>query len=141
MNRRVASERSAGMLAAPIGNYFVDVHVELGPAAVHPDMQGKHLLMLTCQDLVTGLNDQRVALIVEPFAVMVRDRGSFLQDGVGRNHLAGNQVLADAEMLKRALGLSTPKLVRWHFNDAQAIGLFPHVGHGFSPGFAARTTL
>ena len=108
MDRRVASKGSASELGAPIGDHFVDVHVELGAAARHPDVQGKHVVMLACQDLVTDLNDQLVALIVQPLAVMVRDGGGLLQCGVGRDHLAGNQVLADAEMLKRALGLGAP---------------------------------
>src|SRR5271166_137140 len=108
MDRRVASKGSASELAAPIGDHFVDVHVELGAAASHPYMQRKHVVMLTRQDLVTGLNDQLVALIVQPLAIMVRDGGGLLQGGVGRDHLARNQVLADAKMLKRALGLSAP---------------------------------
>ena len=90
MNRRVAAERSASELAAPVGDHFVDVHVELGAAARHPDMQGKHVVMLAGEDFVAGLNDQLVALIVEPLAVVVRDGGGFLQDRVGRDHFAGN---------------------------------------------------
>jgi hypothetical protein len=36
-------------------------------------------------------------------------------------------------MFQRALCLSTPELVGGDFNDAKAIGLFSHIGHGFSP--------
>jgi hypothetical protein len=52
-------------------------------------MQGKHVLMLTCQNLVTDLNDQPVALIVEPLAIMVRDGGRLLQNRVGRPRFPG----------------------------------------------------
>jgi len=38
MNRRMASERRARKLAAAIGDHFIDVHVELGAAARHPDV-------------------------------------------------------------------------------------------------------
>ena len=67
--------------------------------------------MLAGEDLVTDLNDQLVALVVEPPAGMVGIGGGFLQDGVGGYHLARDQVLADAEVLERALGLRAPELV------------------------------
>src|ERR1700692_1102849 len=117
MDRRVASQCCAGKLATAVGDHFVDVHVELGAAARHPDMQREHVVMLASQNFVKGLNDQIGALIVKPLAVAVRDGGGFLQGGVGRNHFSGNQVLPDAEMLERALGLSTPELVGGNFND------------------------
>ena len=111
MNRRVAPKRRAGELAASVGDHFVDVHVELGAAARHPDMQGKHVVMLAGEDFVAGLHDQFVALIVKPFAVVVGDGGGLLQGRVGGDHLARNQILADAEVFERALGLSAPQLV------------------------------
>src|SRR5882672_5306275 len=129
MHRRVASKGRASELATPVGDHFVDVHVELGAAAGHPDMQGKHVVMLAGQDLVTGLNNQVIALIVKPLAVAVRDGGGFLQGGVSRDHLARNQVLADAEMFEGTLGLSAPELGGGYFNDAEAVSLFPHGGH------------
>src|ERR1700732_5120204 len=137
MDRRVTSERRAGKLAAAIGDHLVDVHVELGAAARHPDMQGKHVVMLAGQNLVAGLNDQLTTLIVKALALAVCDGGGFLQGGVGRDHFAGNQVLPDAEMLKRTLGLSTPQLVGGYFNDAKAVSLFSHASHVHSPGFAS----
>ena len=139
MNRRVAPKRRAGKLAAPVGDHLVDVHVELGAAARHPHMQRKHVVMLAGQDFVAGLHDQLVTLIVEPLAGMVRDGGGFLQDGVGSDHLTRNQILADAEMLERALGLSAPQLVRRHFNHTEAVGFFSRVGHGASPWVQSRS--
>src|SRR6516162_1670095 len=38
-------------------------------------------------------------------------------------------------MLERTLGLRTPELVRRHFNNAEAVGFFPHLRHGYSPSF------
>src|SRR5882757_8195848 len=137
MDRRMASKRSAGELATAVGDHLVDVHVELGAAAGHPDMQRKHVVMPASQDLVAGLNDQIAASIVKPLAVAVGDGGGFLQGGVGRDHFAGDQVLPDAEMLQRALGLSTPQLVGGYFNDAEAVSLFSHLSHVHSPGFAS----
>ena len=68
VHRRLASERRAGELAAAIGNHFVDVHIELCAAARHPHVQRKHVVVLAGQNLVAGLDDQLVPLIVEPFA-------------------------------------------------------------------------
>src|SRR5262249_5412195 len=135
MNRRMAAERSAGDLRAAVGDYFVDVHVELGATAGHPDVQRKHIVMLAGEDFVAGLDDQFVALIVEPLTIAIGDSGGLLQCRVGRDHLAGNQIFPDAEMFERTLSLSAPELVGRNFNDAKAVGLFPHLGHGYSPSF------
>src|SRR6516225_11289455 len=133
MDRSMAAKWSAGELATSIGDHLVYVHVELGAAAGHPDMQGKHVAMLPGQNLVAGLNDQLVTLIIEPFAIVVRDGGGLLQGGIGRDHLARDQVSPDAEMLERTLSLRTPQLVVGDFNDTEAVSLFSHLGHGFSP--------
>src|SRR6516164_4731715 len=133
MHRLMASERRAGELATSIGDHLVNVHVELGAAAGHPDMQGKHVAVLTCQDLVACLNDQLVTFIIEPFAIVVRDGSGLLQGGIGSDHLARDQVSPDAEMLERTLSLCTPQLVVGNFNDTEAVSLFSHLGHGFSP--------
>src|SRR6266700_2041336 len=85
--------------------------------------------MLTGEDLVARLNDQFVWLVAEPLAGMVRSRRSLLQDRVGRDHLARNQILVDAEVLERALRPSPPQLIRGNFNYAKAIGFFPCRGH------------
>src|SRR5712664_1542643 len=133
MNRRLAPERRAGELAAAVGDHFVDVHVELSAAARHPDMQGKHVVVLAGEDFVASLDDQFITPIVEPLACAVRGGGGFLQGGVGGDHFAGNQIPANAEVLERALCLSAPQLVRRHFNHSEAVALFPRVGHAISP--------
>jgi len=58
-------------LAAAIGDHLVDVHVELSATAGHPYVQREHVMMLASEYLVTGGNDQPVALFVEPLARMV----------------------------------------------------------------------
>ncbi len=133
MNRRVAAKRRASELGASVGDHFVDVHVELGTAASHPDVQRQHFVVLAGQDFVAGLNDELVSLAVEPLAGMVGDCGGLLQRRIGRDHLARNKILADAEMLEGTLCLSTPQLVSGHFHDAEAVGLFSHRSHDSSP--------
>ena len=74
-------------------------------------MQRKHVVVLAAQDLVGDLDDQRVDLVVEPLAGMVGIGRGFLEDGIGGDHLARDQVRADAEMFERPLGLRAPELV------------------------------
>ncbi len=71
-------------------------------------MQRKHVVVLAGQDFVAGLSDQFISLIVEPLTRVVCAGGGLLQDGVGDDHFARNEIFADTEMLERALGLSTP---------------------------------
>src|SRR6516164_1603475 len=133
MNWCVAAKRRAGNLAAAVGNHLVDVHVELRAAARHPHMQRKHVMVLACQDLIAGLYDQFATLIIEPLAGIVCESRGLLEDRVPRDHFAGNEIMADAEMLEGTLGLGTPQLVSGHFHDAEAVSLFSHVRHLISP--------
>ncbi len=129
VNWCLASQWRAGDLAAAVGDHLVHVHVELRPAARHPHMQRKHFMMLTREDFVADLNDQLVALLVEPFAGIVCIGGCFLQDGVGGNHFAGNQILADAEVLERTLSLRAPEFISSNIYFPEAIGFLPNVCH------------
>src|SRR5262245_27641367 len=106
MNRCLASESGTGELAAAIRDYLIYVHVELRAASRHPDMQGKNVLMPAGENLVTDLHDQSVPMIVEPSAGLVRVGSGFLQHCVRGNHFPRHQVLADTEVLQRALRLS-----------------------------------
>src|SRR5262249_38668480 len=63
----------------------------------------------------------------------VRVRRRLLQDGVGGDHLSWDQVLADAEVLQRALRLRTPELVGRHLDRAKAVVLDTESGHGQEP--------
>src|SRR5262249_24803056 len=55
---------------------------------------------------------------------------------IGRDHLTGNQIFPDTKMFERTLGLSAPEFVGGNFNDAKAVGLFPHLSHGTILRFA-----
>src|SRR5258705_8899310 len=127
MNRRLAAERRAGELAAAVGDHLVHVHVELRAPSCHPNMEGKHVRMASWEDLITGLNDQLGALVVEPPAGMIGISGGFLQNGVRADHLARDQILPDAEMFKRSLGLRSPQCVAWHIHFTEAVSFLTKV--------------
>src|SRR6266403_684296 len=133
MNWRLTSKLRARELAASVGDHLIHVHVKLCAAARHPDVQGKHVFMTAAKDLITGLNDQLVVLVVEPLAGIVSIGGGFLQNGVRANHLARHQILTDAEVLKRALCLGAPELISWNVDCAEAISFPANICHPASP--------
>src|ERR1700722_13932270 len=133
MHRRLAGERRPGELAAPVGDHLVHVHVELGAAARHPDVQWEHVVMLAAQDLVADLNDQSMRSVVETLAGMVGIGRSLLQDGVGGDHLPRDQVLPDAEVLERALGVGAPEFVGGNTDLAETVGFDTNISHCISP--------
>jgi hypothetical protein len=112
-------------LAATIRDDLVYVHVELGTAAGHPHIQREHVVMLASDNLVAGLDDQFVLLISQPLAVVVGNRGALFQNRVRRDHFARDQILANAEMLQGALGLSTPELIGGHFHRTKTVRFLP----------------
>src|SRR5262245_50187969 len=96
-------------------------------------MQWKHVVVLACQDLVAGLDDQFISGVVQPSARAVGGRGGLLQDRIARDHLTGDQILADAEMLERPLGLRSPQLVRSYLDHAEAVSLLSEIDHALFP--------
>jgi hypothetical protein len=57
-------------------------------------------LVLTGQDFVAGLDDQFVPRVVQPPTVTIGGGSGFFQDCMARDHFAGDQIRADAEMLE-----------------------------------------
>ena len=85
--------------------------------------------VLSAKDLVAGPNDQLVALAVEPLAGMVGDGRRLFERRIGNDHLARDQIVADAEMLERALGLRAPELVGSNLDFAKAVSFSAEVSH------------
>jgi hypothetical protein len=136
VDRRFARERRASKLAAAIRDHLVHVHVELRAAARHPDVQGKHVVVLAGEDFVADLRDQPVGFVSQPLAGVVGNGSRLFEDGISRNHLTRDQILADAEMLERALRLRSPELVRRDIYFAKAVSFDAIFGH--SIGFGIR---
>jgi hypothetical protein len=131
VNRRLAPQRRAGDLAAAVRDHLIHIHVELRAAARHPHVQREHFVMLAGENLVADLNDQIVVFLVEPLAGMVGIGGGFLQRGIAGDHFTGDQIFADAEVLKGALGLRTPEFVSRNIYFAEAICFFTNLRHLF----------
>src|SRR5208337_694225 len=115
-----------------------DVHVELGAAACHPDVQREHVVMLTGEDFVADVSDQLEGAVVEASAGVVCDGGRLFQGRIGRNQLSWNQIMADVEVVERALGLGAPQLVGRDLDDTEAVRLFSHGNHWMSPSARCR---
>jgi hypothetical protein len=126
VNRRFASERGSSELATAVRDHFIHIHVELRAAAGHPDMQGKHVCMLACEDFIASLNYEFVWLIVEAAADMIGIRGGLLQDRECRDHLARDQVFPNAEVFERPLRLRSPQFVTRYIDFTETVGLSPH---------------
>ena len=86
-------------------------------------------MMLPGENLVAHLNDQVVPLLIEALTGKIRIGGALLQDGVSSNHFAGNQVLPNREVFKRALGLCAPELIGGNIDLAETVGFFANVWH------------
>ena len=86
-------------------------------------------MVLAGEDFVADRDDQPVSLVASRAAVVIGIGRGLLQDRIGRDHLARHQVLADAEMLERALRLRAPELVGGHIDLAEAVGFLANGDH------------
>src|SRR4029077_829698 len=68
-------------------------------------------------------------LFGKPLAGMIGVRRCLFQDRIGSAHSARGQILADAEMLERALGLRAPKLVGGDADLAECVGFYAEFAH------------
>src|ERR1700760_2821071 len=100
VDRTFAAERRVCNLAAPIRYDLVDIHIELGAASSHPDMQREHFAMFAGQNFIADLGDQRQRPVINAATGMVGGGGGALDDSIGSDHLARDEILADVEMLQ-----------------------------------------
>src|SRR5579862_2988106 len=124
MDRRLTSKRGACELTTTIRDHFIHVHVELRSTTRHPDVQRKIMFVKATEDLVTGLYDEPVLLVRQATGRMVHICRCLFERGVGRNHLTGNEIMPDTEVLQGTLCLCSPEYVRRNVNLAEAVGFF-----------------
>ncbi|MDF9866291.1 hypothetical protein M2437_005273 [Methylorubrum pseudosasae] len=121
MHGILAPERLTGDLAGPVRDHLVDVHVELGAATRHPDVQRKHLRVLSGQNLVADLNDELVLRLAEAAIREVDVGGGLFQDRVARHELTRHPLDPDVEILDRPLRLGAPQLVAGDLHLTHAV--------------------
>src|SRR5262249_55686515 len=106
-------------LATPVGDDLVHVHVELRPAASHPDVQRKHILVFAGQNLIARLHNESEPPVIETVPGMICSCRAFLQYGVSRGHFSWDQMDSDAKMLQRTLRLRAPQAIHRDFHFAE----------------------
>src|SRR5206468_5949383 len=57
----------------------------------------------------------------------------FFQDGIGRNHFPGNQIITNTEVFDRALSLRAPQFVNRDIYFAKTVSFRANLGHRSSP--------
>jgi hypothetical protein len=124
VNRRFAPQGRTGELATTVGDHLIHIHIELRATARHPHMERKHILVLTSEDFITGLDNQMKRLIRKATTLMVCDCRRFFNHSVGSDHLLRHQIPADTEIFKGTLGLSAPQFIGWNLNFTKTIRFF-----------------
>src|SRR6266481_1028258 len=80
-------------------------------------------MVLAREKLVADSRYQFVRRLIQSPADSIGRGSTLLQDSIRRNHFRRYELATDAEMLKGALRLSSPKFVDRHFNRAQTVVL------------------
>ncbi len=134
MDRALRAGRLVGGARAEIRDHLVHVHVELRAAARHPDVQRELVRMAAGEDVVARRDDQLGELGGKPAGPRVDACRGLFDDRERAHELARHSLLADVEVLQRALRLRAPKAVGGHLDFAQAVGLDARVRHGVPSG-------
>ena len=114
-------QNPARQLDGPVGDHFIDVHVALGAAPGHPDMDREIALQLALDDFL-GSPQNEPGFIMRQFAQFMISQGrSLLDHGQGPDHLLRHQVIADGKVGDRPLGFRAPIAVRRDLNFPQAV--------------------
>ena len=123
---------------APIGDYFVGVHIGLGTRTGLPHHQGEVVVELPCHHFVTGLADG-IQFFVGHFFGFQRVVGHgrrFFQNPESVGDFTGHNLVAhpDAEVFTAPLGLCCPVFVSRHFYLAHGV-MFNTIFHSAFPLF------
>jgi hypothetical protein len=85
-------------------------------------MKREHVVVLAGEDFVAGLDDEFELFVAKALAIVVRGGGGFFENRVGGDHLARDEIRADAEMFELALRLRAPKFVGGNLDFTEAVG-------------------
>src|ERR1041385_692300 len=124
MDRLLASHNATRELNRAVRDHLVGVHVGLGSPAGLPHAQRKVLVEFSFNDLIASLHDQ-LRLVMREFAeLFIDERRGFLENAERANHLMRHPVIADIEMMKRALRLSPPVTITGNLDCTHRVGFY-----------------
>ena len=121
-------------LIPPVGDDLVDIHVRLRTGARLPDEKREFRRKLSGQNFITYIADDFAACLVQLAKLPVGKRRRFFEHCKCENHLLRHSVVPDSEVLKTALCLRAPELVRGNRDLAQRV-MFHTILHKASPLF------
>src|SRR6185436_12420724 len=127
-HRLLAAQLAAQKLDGAIGQDLVDVHIALGARTGLPDIERELVIKLARYRLVGRLDDRFGAPWLQPPGLLVDQRACLLNQTVGSVYLDGHAVVADREMLQRALRLRAPVLISGDVDVAEAVEFASRTG-------------
>src|SRR5262249_44491150 len=116
-------ELTAEKLDSPVADHLVGVHVALGAAPRLPDDERKMIVQLPRDHLVRALDDGARHVLGKETELGIDLGAGPLELAEGTDHLAGEALPRDLEVLQGALGLRTPITVGGDVDGAHAVGL------------------
>ena len=122
MDRRLAAHHAAGQLDGAVRDDLVHVHVALRPGARLPHHQREVVVQLARDDLVGRVHDQVLGGPVQLAERVVGERRRLLEDAERAHDVRGHALLADAEVVARALRLRAVVAVVRHLDGAHGVG-------------------
>src|SRR6476659_8697112 len=120
-HRLLAAQLAAQKLDGAIGQDLVDVHIALGARTGLPDIERELVIKLARYRLVGRLDDRFGTPWLQPPGLFVDHRACLLDQTVGSVYPDGHVVVADREVLQRALRLRAPVLVSGDVDVAEAV--------------------
>ncbi len=124
MNGILAAELAARHLDRAIGDHLVDVHIRLRAAAGLPHAQRKVIVEVPRDHFLRRLDDEIRPPFVKPAEIVVRQRRGLLDRSEGMHDLDRNAIVADREVLERALRLRAPVAVGGDLDLTQTVRLY-----------------
>ena len=128
VDRGLAAEGAAGQLDRAVADDLVDVHVGLRARAGLPDVEREVLVEVPGDHLGGDPGDQVGHPPRQPAGLAVDQRGGHLDVAVGVVDPLRHVVVADGEVLQRALGLGAPVLVGGDVDGPHRVGFPPRPG-------------
>ncbi len=130
MNRILGAELAGEQLVGAVGDHLVDVHVGLRAGAGLPHHQRELIVEFAVDDFGRRLHDRLGAPRIEQAELAIDFGGGALDQRQRRDQRPRHALVADAEIIARALGLRAPIAIGRDLDRPEAVGF----GAGFHGG-------